>query len=159
MLSPCSVIRLIRRQNDRFLRAAQQVSNLLVGRGDAGTSVDHEDDYIGLFDSQLRLRPYVFHDVARLPVEPYLAHRYLGTEFEAACVDEGKFAPVPIRVAVNAITRGTGQVFHNGNLIRQHAVEKSRFADVRPADHVSKGLHLSFPSPPPSSLVHPPYLL
>ncbi len=85
---------------------------------------------------------HAFHNIAGLPVESHLADGYIRAEIKPTRVDEREFAPIPVGVAIDAITRGAGQVLDDGDAFADHAIKKCRFADVWPANNGDKRLHM-----------------
>jgi hypothetical protein len=94
---------------------------MIVEVGDAVHRVDNEQDLVGLFYGEMHLLVDLsFKDV-------------VGVDYPATGVDNGKFAAVPIHVAILAVARGAGGFVDDCRTRFCQAVEKGGFAHVRAA--------------------------
>src|SRR5579884_3893411 len=139
--APRLVICLVRGQNDGLLRAAQQVGHLLISGGNAGTRIDHEDDHVGLFNRQFRLRLDLVHDGAGLPVQANLTDGNLRPQFQPASVNQREVAPIPVGIAIQAVAGGSRHILYNSPSLANHPVKKRRFANIWSAYNSNKWFH------------------
>jgi hypothetical protein len=103
----------------------------VVQRRQPGVRVDHEQDEVGLLDRD-----------ARLVLDPLLDVR-ARLELEAAGVDEGEAAPIPLRRAVHPVARRPGHVLDDREARADEPVEERALPDVRATDdgHDGQGGH------------------
>ena len=105
---------------DHLLRgAAQDVGHQHVEVGDARGDLHQEEDDVRLVDGQHHLpADFVFENV-------------VGIDGVSARVDHGELLAVPVRLAVVAVSGGSGRGVHDRLPFADQAVEEGRFADVR----------------------------
>ncbi|OPY05564.1 MAG: hypothetical protein A4E66_02411 [Syntrophus sp. PtaB.Bin001] len=84
-------VHLIDDVEDLFPRFSQQLGNFNIRRGQAVPAIHQENDEIGLFYSQVGLFTHLDEDGLR------------GCGLEAARVDQGVFAPVPVAFGIIAV--------------------------------------------------------
>jgi hypothetical protein len=116
------IVDLVRHEDDRLARPAENARDLLVSRRHAGARVGHEDDQIGL----LHRAPRLLRNLTR-------ERRGIG-DVDAARVHEDEPLPRPLADDFLAIPRHTGGLEHDGLTCRGEAVDQRRLADVREAD-------------------------
>src|SRR5262249_23118258 len=134
------VVALVDRDEDRRLRPAEQLGGLLVGRGEPGDRLNHEDDQVRLGDGDTRLVLDARLDrVARIDLQP-------------AGVDDHEPPPVPFGLAVEAVAGCSRAILHDRRAAADDAVEQGRLADVRPADDSDDrdGVHVVEPYTEPA---------
>src|SRR5450759_3452381 len=85
----------------------------------------------------------MLHNVARLSRQANLPNGNFRPELQAARVNQRKLAPVPVGIAIDAVARGTRQIFYNGDPIADHSIKKGGFANIRSAHNSYKRLHYS----------------
>ncbi len=61
---------------------------------------------------------------------------------DAAGIDHGKDAPIPIRIAEQTVTGGAWGVVHDRHAFADKAVKKGRFADVGSAYKCNNWFHV-----------------
>ena len=106
-------------QNDGLFGLFEHRRNLAVGCGKPHGDVhDHDNDRRG-FDGDFRLSAHEFQHLA------------VGTRLNAAGINEGKAAPVPVAFAVNPVARHAWRIFHNCHALAGQLIEEHRLADVR----------------------------
>ena len=105
---------LVGNDDHRLLRAAQDGSHLVVEVGDAGGRIDHEEDYISLFDGDMHLLiDLLFEDI-------------IGIDHPAAGVDDRELAALPVDLAILAVACGAGSVIDDGAACLRQTVEEGR---------------------------------
>ena len=119
---PARVVDLVREQEDRLVRAAQDLRDLLVARRDPDLRVDDEEHEVGLLDRRARL----VGDRAR-------DRRRVG-DVDAAGVDQPELRPGPLADELLAVARDAGRLVDDGGARARQAVDERRLADVRKAD-------------------------
>ena len=107
----------------------QDARDLLVLVGHAGGAVDDEDDDVGLLAGHERL-------LADARGEDVLGLSGL----DAAGVDEGEVAAVPVGVVIRAVARDPARLVDDGVAAHRNAVDERGLSDVRAADHGDYGL-------------------
>ena len=115
-------VALVRGDDRRQRRAAQQVGHLLIARAHARARVDdqHRDLRVG------HARPRLVADRA--------GERILVLEVDAAGVDQREAAPVPLAVELLAVARHARALVHDRLAGAREAVDQRGLADVRIAD-------------------------
>ena len=116
-------VHLVDAEYDRLFAAAQDIGYLGVVVGDSGCGLDHEEHKVSLVYRNLYLGAY-----------GALEH-VVGVGGVAAGIDNGKLASAPVAAAVMAVTGYSRRVIYNRLSHPYEAVEKCRFADVRPSDY------------------------
>ena len=116
------IVELVRDQDHRLARAAQQVGELLVPGSDAGARVDHEQHEIGLGDRGASL------------VGDLALHRARVAGIDATGVEDREGGPAPLDDQLLAVARDARLLVHDRLAGRGQAVHERRLADVREAD-------------------------
>ena len=119
---PPRVVDLVRDQEDRLARAAQDRGQLLVARSDPGPRVEDEEDEVGLGDRAARL----LGDLLR-------QRRRVG-DVHAAGVDEQEALAGPLADDLLAVARDAGRLVDDRLARAGQPVDERRLADVREAD-------------------------
>ena len=116
------VVGLVRGHEHGRLGRSKQVRGFEVGRRQAGDRVDDEHDEVCFADGQ-----------PSLLLDP-LFDRIAGMDLEAARVNDDEAAPVPVGVAVDAVSGRSGTVLDDRSAVADNAVEQGALADVRAPD-------------------------
>ena len=114
-------------KEDGLAAAQQQPRQLDVGAGDLGAPVDHHHHRVGLFQGDARLAKDLGGD------------QFLVLGDDAAGVDHGETAAVPLRVAVKTVAGDAGLVADNRPPPPDDAIEERGLADVRAANDGERG--------------------
>ena len=121
------VVALVDDEDHRRIGPSQPIGHLVVERRESGMGVDDEEDQVRLLDRHPRLVLHALLDVgARL-------------ELEAAGVDHGERAAVPLGGAVDAIPGGARDVGDDRQALADEPVEERALPDVRAADDGDDG--------------------
>ena len=128
------LVALVDGQHDRLFRPLEHGRDLRVRSGQADRHVDDHNDDRGRLDGDLRLTAHE------------LQHFVVRAGLDAAGVDKGKAAAVPLAFAVNAVAGDAGRVLDDGHALAGQFVKEHRLADVRPADDGYDGLRHGRPS-------------
>ncbi|MPM52219.1 hypothetical protein SDC9_98976 [bioreactor metagenome] len=122
-------IHLIHRQNDGLSASQQHVGHLVVGGGEAGLHIGQKDNHRGVINGQLRLLAHKGQDlIVRLGLN-------------AAGVDQGKRAAVPVRLPVNAVAGDARRILHDGEPPTDQLVEQHGLAHIGPTYNGNDGFH------------------
>ena len=124
-------IHLVDSQDHGLAATAQDVGNLFVVVGDAGSSLDHEEHQIALLDGNQHL-------LADLALEHIFAVRS-----ETARIDHRELVAAPFAFAVMAVARHARRFIDDGLADAHQPVEQSRFAHIR-ASYDSYKIHKYF---------------
>ena len=127
-------VHLVHRQDDGLSAAQQQVRHLLVRGGEAGLDIRQKDDDGGILNGDPGLIPHEGQDLV------------IGPGLDAAGVDEGEGAAVPVRLPVDAVPSDARGVLHNGQPLSDQLVEQHGLAHIGPAHDGDDGFHLSLTS-------------
>ena len=133
---PRGAFRLVGDDDDRLAGAAHRLRKMLVGGGEPGARVDHEQDRVAIDERCFRLR-------AHAPGE-----RFRIALFEAGGVDDGEGKVRDPALALAAIAGDARLVVDERQPAPDQPIEQRRLADVRPADDRDLGAHVVPPSSP-----------
>ena len=125
------VVELVYQQKDRLVGALEHAGDRLVLFGDAGAAVDHKQDDGGLLGGGERL-------VADGRGEDVIALE----RFDAARVDDGELAAVPIGRVVRAVARDAAGLVDDGVRGLGQAVNERGLAHVGASDDGDDRFHL-----------------
>ena len=113
------VVDLVADEDHPLRGAPQNVGHEHVQVGDARRDLHDEENYVRLVDGQQHLAAdFILENIVRI-------------DRVAARVDHGKFAAVPVALAVVAVARGAGRRIDDGLAFAHEAVEEGALADVR----------------------------
>ena len=111
-------IGLIHRQHDSSGHWAQDLCDLGISARQPFAPINHEDNCVGLVDSQTGLAKGTALQFA-------LGQTLLiGTEEQTSSVDHSKVVAVPETLAIEPITGGTGEIFDDGTPLTDQPVEE-----------------------------------
>ena len=113
-----NAVGLVHRQHHRLLGAQEQIGHVLVGGGDAGADVAHQDDDVGVVNGDLRLAA---HELQNFIVVPGL---------DAAGVHDGELPAIPVAVGVEPVTGDARGVLHDGQAFACQFIEQHGLAHV-----------------------------
>ena len=116
------LVDLVRDQEDRLARAAQDRRQLLVARRDPVPCVDDEEHEVGLGDRAARLVGHLLRERRRID------------DVDAARVDEQETLAGPLADDLLAVSRHAGRLVDDGLPRAGQAIDERRLADVRKAD-------------------------
>ena len=125
------VVELVHQQKDRLVAALEHASDRLVLLGDAGAAVDHKQDDGGFLGGGEGL-------VANGRSEDVIALERL----DAARVDDGELAAVPIGRVVRAVARHAAGLMDDGVRGLGQAVNERGLAHVGASDDGDDRFHL-----------------
>jgi len=114
---------LVDSEEDRLAASNQQLHQVVVGAGQFSAGVNHQDQSVGLLESDFCLGVDLRRNQLRI-----VGHN-------AARVDQAKPASGPLVLAVDAIAGDAWLVAYDGSPAMRKAVEKSRFAHIGAADN------------------------
>ena len=116
-------VALVDAQHHRLVALLQHGGNLLVGRGDAGLDVYHQDDDLRALDGHLGLTAHLREDdVVRI-------------RLDAAGIDQHDLVAAPLAGRIDAVAGDAGSVLHNREPLADQFIKQGGFADIRPAHH------------------------
>ena len=116
-------VALVDAQHHRLVALLQHGGNLLVGRGDAGLDVYHQDDDLRALDGHLGLASHLREDdVVRI-------------RLDAAGIDQHDLVAAPLAGRIDAVAGDAGSVLHNREPLADQFIKQGGFADIRPAHH------------------------
>ena len=120
-------VALVRRDQGRLARAAQQVGDLIVAGAAAGARVDDEHCHIGVGEADARL------------LADRSGERILIGKVDAAGVDQRECTPVPLAVELFAVARDPRPLVHDRLTRLCQAVDERGLANVWVADYCNLG--------------------
>ena len=133
VLLVCGVVLLVDDEEDGLVDAADDARDLLVLVGDAGGTVNNEDDDVGLLAGKERL------------LADARGEDVLGLDgLDAARVDDHEVAAVPVGLVVGAVTGDAAALVDDGLARDGDAVDERGLAHVGAADHGYDGLGHGF---------------
>ncbi len=127
---PGRAFRLVGDEDDRLVGAAHRLREMLVGVGEPGARVDHEQDRVAIDERRFRLR-------AHAPGE-----RFRIALFKTGGVDDGEGEVRDPAFALAAVARDARLVVDERQPAADQPVEQRRLADIRPADDRDFGAHV-----------------
>ena len=114
-----TAVHLVHRDHDGLAGAAEHLGDVLVEAGDALFRVHHEDDDVGLFDSELHL-------LDDLDLEG------VSVGLQAAGVDQHEPLAIPFAVRIDAVAGDAGGRLLDGEALPGEAIEEGGLAHVGP---------------------------
>src|SRR5579859_4320987 len=82
----------------------------------------------------------MIHQIAGLASQSNLTNRDRA-KFQAACINQCKFSPVPVCITIQTVARCAGHIFDDRDTFANHTIKKRGFADVWPTHDSNKRLH------------------
>ena len=104
-------------------RLPQPAANLLVQRGDARPSVNHEQRHIGASNAHLGLRAHAAGQAGGIGILP------------AGGIDDGEIEADEMGLAHAPVSRDAGLIVDQRQFLADESVEQGRLADVGAADN------------------------
>ena len=127
---PRCAFRLVGDDDDRLAGATHRLREMLVGGGEPGARVDHEQDRVAIDEGCLRLRTHAPGERFRIAL------------LEARRVDDGEGKVRDPALALAAIAGDARLVVDERQPPPNQPIEQRRLADVRPADDRNLGAHV-----------------
>jgi len=116
-------ITFINAQNNRLAALLQHCSDFLIGCGNTGLHINHQNGHFCAFDCKLCLTAHLRKD------------NIIRVWFDTAGINQHNFMVAPFTGRIDSVTGNARSIFHDGKTLTDQLIKQGGFADIWATHH------------------------